>query len=196
MAEHTTTDYLAALEADRTNTGEPPTTTARLRRALFAGEWLHVADVVERFGGSNGLLHMTMRDMEWLGFKFDSEVGQAPTGHKRTSYKLRNPQHRVTDAAVQEMRGKRYSKRGKRKPKSKAPRGSTRATLGLDVSPAASATENRRGRRPHKPPLPVLPEMGSTLTVTMLAIDPDTGLARIGLRNGVHAYEVTVDVQR
>lgn len=50
----------------------------------------------------------------------------------------------------------------------------------------------RRGR----PALPALPEMGGTLRVVMLAVDEEQGVARLGLRDSSHIWEVTVDAQR
>lgn len=191
-----TADYIGALADDRDNKGKPRNATSQIRRLLFAGEWCSAKECADRFSCSNGLLHMTIRDLEILGFKFDTQVEQgAEHGNaKRTLYKLRNPQHTVSDAKVRELRASRSPSRNHRKPK---PEGDGAPDdVARDVLDGLPLAAPKRGRRPHKPPLPVLPEMGSTLTITMLSIDPDTGIARMGLRNGAHSYEVTVDAQR
>ena len=41
----------------------------------------------------------------------------------------------------------------------------------------------------------MLPQLGESLIVVMLAIDPDTGTAKLGLRDTTVAWEVTVDAQ-
>src|SRR5215471_766970 len=171
-----TDDYLAALEADRNNDGKPKGTTSRVRRALFAGEWCNGSDVAFKFKCSTSLLNVTMRDMRGLGFEFE----QQRTDAGFTAYRLRNPKHPVNAADVRRMRAAR-----------------PRRSPVEPVEPGVIDVDNgERPRRRSKPYLPVLPAMGSALTVTMLSIDPDTGLARMGLRNGAHVYEVTVDVQR
>lgn len=174
MALRDTSEYLAALEADRNNEGKPTGTTSKVRRALFAGEWLSGVAVGRRFKCSSSLLNVTMRDMRGLGFEFE----QQRTDAGLTAYRLRNPKHPVNAADVRRMRASRP-----RRPVE-------------PVEPGVVDVDNgERPRRRSKPYLPVLPAMGSALTVTMLSIDPDTGLARMGLRNGAHAYEVTVDAQ-
>src|SRR5262252_8255124 len=173
MALRDTSEYLAALEADRNNEGKPAGTTSRVRRALFAGEWLNGVATGRRFKCSTSLLNVTMRDLRGLGFEFEQRNHDG-----RVESRLRNPRHPVNDADVRRMRAAR-------------PRRSIEP-----VEPGVVDVDNgERPRRRSKPHLPVLPAMGSALTVTMLSIDPDTGLARMGLRNGAHVYEVTVDAQ-
>jgi len=192
-------DYLANVEADRRNEGEPRNQTSVIRRKFFAGERLSAQLVAEEIGCSNGLLNMTVRDMEALGFNFDKETVPSPNGlkHTRTFHVLRNPAHRVTAESVRAVRALHMGARNG-KGKTKRKRGKPTAPTSPEVMGALGMgspepERPRRGRKPARVPVPPLPEMGATLTVAMLAVDPDTNVARIGLRNGVHAYEVTVE---